>query len=34
MRFDSAPEKTLQAASRGGTAPQADERASIAGDLS
>jgi hypothetical protein len=32
MRFDSAPEKTLQSASRGGTAPQADERVSIAGD--
>ena len=33
MRFDSAPDKTLQAAS-GGTAPQADERVSIAGDWS
>jgi hypothetical protein len=31
MRFDSAPEKTLQTANRGGTAPQADERVSIAG---
>ena len=33
MRFDSAPEKTLQAAaSKGGAEPQADERVSVAGD--
>jgi hypothetical protein len=33
MRFDSAPEKTSQAiASKSGTEPQAEERASVAGD--